>query len=369
MEGDGEIAGQGNSNTTYYRQYDSRIGRWLSLDPEMSQFPNQSPYNFVFNNPITSTDPLGNCPDGDCETVSTPRGGELSIPSGSSWMTDVNGNVHAFQSQNMDFVWNSGSGQYESIGEGHIYSSGEAVDMRAQSRFEKSLDHRIRVLRETYPNAHNASNYVRDGDGNVFINLGTDESGMGPFETMNPADYPEVGVGESFVPIWGSGKQAYYDFQDGRYGWATFNTTMAVSDVFLVKSIVKGVAQGGFRAMMKGNQPWNSRMWWDPNTNYSRFYHTSGFAGPGEPIHHAFLYQSQGIAPNWLKHQMWNLKPIRGRAINGVFYDGATIHRAIHGNSRILQLNRMQRLYYGTPSYIGPLGISVGLRGMQSGTR
>jgi hypothetical protein len=32
----------GNSYSTHFRQYDPRVGRWLSLDPAMSKYPNQS---------------------------------------------------------------------------------------------------------------------------------------------------------------------------------------------------------------------------------------------------------------------------------------------------------------------------------------
>jgi RHS repeat-associated protein len=34
METDKEVSGTGNSYTTQFRQYDPRIGRWLSLDPK-----------------------------------------------------------------------------------------------------------------------------------------------------------------------------------------------------------------------------------------------------------------------------------------------------------------------------------------------
>ena len=56
----------GLTYTTEFRQYDPRIGRWLSLDPMMSRFADQSPYNFVFNQPINSVDINGDCPNGDC---------------------------------------------------------------------------------------------------------------------------------------------------------------------------------------------------------------------------------------------------------------------------------------------------------------
>ena len=59
MESDDETKGSGNSYTTEFRQYDPRIGRWLSLDPLMAQFPWQSPYCAFDNNPVFFTDPTG----------------------------------------------------------------------------------------------------------------------------------------------------------------------------------------------------------------------------------------------------------------------------------------------------------------------
>ncbi len=59
MESDNETKGSGNSYTTEFRQYDPRIGRWLSLDPLMAQFPWQSPYCAFDNNPVINVDPLG----------------------------------------------------------------------------------------------------------------------------------------------------------------------------------------------------------------------------------------------------------------------------------------------------------------------
>ena len=56
---DDEVKGNGNSYTTVFRQYDPRIGRWLSLDPLTAQFPWQSPYCAFDNNPILYNDPLG----------------------------------------------------------------------------------------------------------------------------------------------------------------------------------------------------------------------------------------------------------------------------------------------------------------------
>ena len=59
MERDDEVSGAGNSYTTEFRQYDSRLGRWLSLDPLMAKYPHQSPYVAFNNNPIYFIDPNG----------------------------------------------------------------------------------------------------------------------------------------------------------------------------------------------------------------------------------------------------------------------------------------------------------------------
>ena len=59
MEKDAEMKGEGNSYTTEFRQYDPRLGRWLSLDPLMKKFPWMSPYVAFNNNPVFYIDPLG----------------------------------------------------------------------------------------------------------------------------------------------------------------------------------------------------------------------------------------------------------------------------------------------------------------------
>ncbi len=63
MGKDDEIKGLGISYTTTYRMYDSRLGRWLSIDPLVDNFSWQSPYVGMDNNPIALSDPYGNCTD------------------------------------------------------------------------------------------------------------------------------------------------------------------------------------------------------------------------------------------------------------------------------------------------------------------
>jgi RHS repeat-associated protein len=62
MEMDNELKGEGNSYNTEFRQYDPRIGRWLSPDPLQKQLPWQSPYVGMDNKPIIRNDVDGDCP-------------------------------------------------------------------------------------------------------------------------------------------------------------------------------------------------------------------------------------------------------------------------------------------------------------------
>jgi hypothetical protein len=54
----------------------------------------------------------------------------------------------------------------------------------------------------------------------------------------------EPGTLESLAPVWGNLKQAQYDFAHGSVFSGVFHSAMAVTDVFLVKSLVTGVARG-----------------------------------------------------------------------------------------------------------------------------
>jgi RHS repeat-associated protein len=59
QEKDDEIKGTGNSLDFGARIYDSRLGRFLSLDPLMTKYPSESPLSFVGNSPLIFIDPDG----------------------------------------------------------------------------------------------------------------------------------------------------------------------------------------------------------------------------------------------------------------------------------------------------------------------
>lgn len=51
--------GVGSGYTTLFREYDPEIARWKSLDPKLKDFPSESPFSAMGNNPIMNTDVLG----------------------------------------------------------------------------------------------------------------------------------------------------------------------------------------------------------------------------------------------------------------------------------------------------------------------
>ena len=58
-EKDDEICGVGNSFDFGMRIYNSRLGRWLSIDPKTNAYPAISPYVYALNTPIKAIDPDG----------------------------------------------------------------------------------------------------------------------------------------------------------------------------------------------------------------------------------------------------------------------------------------------------------------------
>ena len=58
-ENDNEVKGEGNEIDFENRIYDSRISRWLSLDPLQKKYPSESNYIFTSDNPIIYRDQDG----------------------------------------------------------------------------------------------------------------------------------------------------------------------------------------------------------------------------------------------------------------------------------------------------------------------
>lgn len=102
MEEDVELKGEGNSYDFGARMYDSRLGKWFSLDRRSGSFPSFSPYSFYRNNPLVFMDPNGEsgivtitgAKDGNPGTVKvsmnvTSYGGAASVPLSNDLENDI----------------------------------------------------------------------------------------------------------------------------------------------------------------------------------------------------------------------------------------------------------------------------------------
>ena len=59
MEKDKEFTNTESHYDFGARIYDSRLGKWMAVDPALKEYPDLNPYNFVANNPIMFVDPDG----------------------------------------------------------------------------------------------------------------------------------------------------------------------------------------------------------------------------------------------------------------------------------------------------------------------
>ena len=55
-ENDNEVKGEGNQQDYGFRIYDSRLGKFLSVDPITKEYPELTPYQFASNTPIQAID-------------------------------------------------------------------------------------------------------------------------------------------------------------------------------------------------------------------------------------------------------------------------------------------------------------------------
>ncbi len=61
-ENDNEVKGEGNQQDYGMRIYDTRLGRFLSIDPLCKAYPNVTPFGYASNNPIFLIDKNGGYP-------------------------------------------------------------------------------------------------------------------------------------------------------------------------------------------------------------------------------------------------------------------------------------------------------------------
>ena len=138
----------------------------------------------------------------------------------------------------------------------------------------------------------------------------------------------EVGFWESMIPVWGSGKQAYEDFNCGRWGWGLFNTALAITDIIPARAVAGGLIKGAWKG---GSNTWKAtRAWYGATRNLAK----------GTPVHHWLIPRGGwgSHVPDVIKNQPWNLMPMPNQKF----------HNAVHGWGPDA-FNAAERFWYGTP--------------------
>jgi hypothetical protein len=149
------------------------------------------------------------------------------------------------------------------------------------------------------------------------------------------------GFAESLIPVWGSGREAVADFQDGNIWGGAFNTALAASDLFLAGDVAKAVAKGGFYAL-KGpiGEAAAAQTW----KRVSAKMRDEGMLEAGQHGHHWFVPQKGWgkIVPDVIKNHPINIMAMP---------DTAT-HMRITGRYKGLpRFNPFERYWYGTPTW------------------
>jgi len=246
-----------------FRYYSPSMGRFLNRDPLLED-GGINIYAFTDNNPINNWDYLGLA-----GYVSDGNGGEI-------WQMDpfvVNGNS---QTDNMDMssyvtaTWgNDGSYYFNSSRELEAGDSGWFSFIGGPSGGDSlryltvtGRDDLGRLLTEngdpfSASNASMQDMIAQNLAASVQQGLADAAAQMAQMGLPDAPAAPDHGVGapgmaESMIPIWGSGRAAINDFQNGRWGWGIFNTAMAVSDVFMAKALVTAGAKGLFKLGVVG---------------------------------------------------------------------------------------------------------------------
>jgi hypothetical protein len=159
------------------------------------------------------------------------------------------------------------------------------------------------------------------------------------------AEHPQNSVGhpgfaESLIPVWGSGREAVADFQEGDYVGAALNGGLAASDLFLAGAAGKALLKTGMKVATKAGGKRVLSMTWNATRKRMQ---KEGYIPPGEQGHH-WLIPRNGWGksiPDKIKNAHWNVMP-----------RPADVHKRIHTRDLIRgepRFNLAERYLYGTP--------------------
>jgi RHS repeat-associated protein len=143
------------------RAYAPWLARWVSVDPDASQFPAWSPYCFAFDNPLRFTDPSGRGPVDDLARDVRELGAKVG---------DVSADLAGAEAK-VDAKPGAKPGRGDRRTIGQLESKGQVLDAQG-----KDLDWRLRRLRQATAGdqvaARRLEGIARDLQGTRDINTG-----------------------------------------------------------------------------------------------------------------------------------------------------------------------------------------------------
>jgi hypothetical protein len=324
------------------RVYDPLVSRFLSPDlfvqaPGNSQSFNR--YAYVFNNPLSHTDPSG--------YIGIPRQWSESpvqeVDNSWFWMNHNLGN-HGFgggsgsgssfgNSQTgyglpgfggngtgvNGIYYDLVSGAYRYVSNpGRVVIGGFWLDVPLSEKVNEGLNGKL-------PGRWIIGGGIRSIYVNQGLGVGDDAAGGG-------GGVGQPGTWESLIPIWGSGRAAIDHFQSGNWGRGLLNTGIAISDVFLVKSIGTAIGKGAWKL---GSHSWSATRSWLGKT---------GYAEAGQPVHHWAVSQATA--------KQYGLEAVTNQPWNLMTFPNQSLHlRAGHGMNFLDKpgYGAFGQIWYGTP--------------------
>jgi hypothetical protein len=153
------------------------------------------------------------------------------------------------------------------------------------------------------------------------------------------------GFAESLIPVWGSGREAVADYEEGKTIEAGVNAGLAISDLFLANSVARGLAKGGFK--LAGSHSWGATRKWMG---------VQKFLGHGQPGHHWLIPQNGWgrKVPEIIKNQPFNIKGM----------PNAEVHGRLHGRYKGKPaFNPAQKFMAATPTWFKTMAGADTVRG------
>jgi RHS repeat-associated protein len=320
-----------------YRNYDPVLGRMNGVDPMADKYSSLTPYNFSFNDPVTFTDANGADP---------------------WWQryTDMHGGMlDGFHNAVVDGGGGGAGAGDPFMNSGYRFAYGRNNDFgNRRSFYDDAWDvMRGKMSAEDYGAQHGidprVTDYYTNGDQTKYIDSRAEFSLNGSllfafdfFDQRQVYDpwaklasmRKDHDLFSDWVPVLGAMESSVQASERGDGLAAVGNFALAVSDMFLLRSVVKGIGQGGLSLLGKNYK------WWGSTRSYLG---KTGFAESLEQVHHVFWRRNgaksgEGFAW-WAKNQMWNLMPMSG-----------TLHTSVHGWGRNA-FGPIGQFWFGTPSW------------------